>query len=89
MVPTLPRPRPNPGPTQPYDPTVLARANPSGIRRNAVPAIDPRIKHGVCSDSRPDVCDRALATLVQEGALVCGTDGRYSTIAALQRRAAL
>jgi hypothetical protein len=27
---------------------------------------------------RPDVCDRVLATLVEEGALACGTDGRYS-----------
>jgi hypothetical protein len=38
---------------------------------------------------RPDVCDRVLATLVQEGTLVCGTDGRYSIKGALQRRSAL
>jgi hypothetical protein len=38
---------------------------------------------------RSDICDRVLATLMREGALDCGADGRYGMIGALQRRAAL
>ena len=37
----------------------------------------------------PDICDRVLSTLVQEGALACGTDGRYGAMEALQRRSGL
>jgi len=36
---------------------------------------------------RSDVCDRVLASLVQDGALVCGTDGRYGTLRAFERHA--
>jgi hypothetical protein len=88
MVPTLPRPRP-----------ILDRRNHT-TRQSLLVRILREFDEMPCLlltrdqarrlfGLRPDVCDRALVTLVQEGALVCGTDGRYGTIAALQRRAAL
>ncbi len=88
MVPALPRPRP-----------ILDRRN-YATRQSLLVRILGEFSEMPCLrltrdqarrlfGLRPDVCDRVLATLVQEGTLVCGPDGRYGTIGALQRRAAL
>jgi len=84
MVPTSPRPRPR-----------LDRRNQT-TRQSLLARIRGEFSEMPCLrltrdqarrlfGLRPDVCDRVLATLVKEGELVCGTDGRYGTIGTLQR----